>query len=100
MSQRAGPTDKSLVRSASVRNIFVGFFLLFSVVGFGLMSMVLTNRIDAVLADKITGELVPNLQVSMEGIGKEQKTILQGQKQASLQRAEKAFAREKTAVVE
>ncbi len=89
-----------MLRLGSVKNIFVGFFLLFSVVGFGVMSVVLPNQINVVVTEKFADELTPNLERSMENISSELKTILETQKQVSLARAEEAFAREKTATVE
>ncbi len=99
MNKKMTTENNVLVRSGSVRNIFVGAFLLFSIAGFGLMSMALPNRINAVLTDKFTEELVPNLEHSMKSISNKLKTILEGQKQVSLQQAEKAFTREKNTAV-
>ncbi len=98
MSARTQQATETGIRRSSIKVVFGSILLLITLVGAGLMALILPAQIDATLSQHIEDELLPGLRANMEQIGQEAQRQLEAKKADTLRRAEEAFDREKAAL--
>ena len=94
------PSSKNKIDlSTTSLNFSVGLSLLVVItILFSLMIFILPSKIDNVLGQKFESELLPNLKEGMRQLEDETKQQLVSKKAEAMDRADKSFAREKTAI--